>query len=230
MEGVKIFAGSDIPLKDKAGVVRAVELDLKQSLEGMARKLFGRVETRWVEAYFPFTDPSFELEVHFQGEWLEVLGCGVIHEDILRNADRANQTGWAFGLGLERLSMVLFRIPDIRLFWTEDPRFLDQFKVGKVVTFEPYSKYPPCLKDISFWINDAFHPNDLFEVVRDVAGDLVEHVELIDEFSHPTTGKLSNCFRITFRSMDRSLTNEEVDDLQERIRKSVAHDLRLELR
>jgi phenylalanyl-tRNA synthetase alpha chain len=48
--------------------------------------------------------------------------------------------------------MVLFSIPDIRLFWSEDPRFLDQFSKGEITTFQPYSKYPPCYKDMSFWL------------------------------------------------------------------------------
>ena len=76
--------------------------------------------------------PSFEVEVLFRGEWLEVLGCGVVHADILRNCGLAHTNGWAFGLGLERLAMVLFEIPDIRLFWSEDARFTGQFAAGEV--------------------------------------------------------------------------------------------------
>ncbi len=82
---------------------------------------------RWVDTYFPFTCPSWELEIHFEGEWLEVLGCGVVEQAIVSNAGVENKLGWAFGLGLERLAMVLFGIPDIRLFWSKDKRFLSQF-------------------------------------------------------------------------------------------------------
>ena len=228
--------------------IKLVEHDLKSGLEGMARELFGDVEMRWVDAYFPFTHPSFELEIYFNGEWLEVLGCGVVHEDIVKTVGLRDgnsnggdemieeyQKGWAFGLGLERLAMVLFQIPDIRLFWSQDERFKRQFESGKIVTFQPYSKYPPCLKDISFWTTDGttaseFHPNDLNEVVRNVAGDLVERVELIDEFVHPKTKRVSNCFRISYRSMDRSLTNEEIDELQEQVREEVVVKLGVELR
>lgn len=80
--------------------------------------------------------------------------------------------------------MVLFSIPDIRLFWSQDPRFLSQFKSGTISTFKPYSRYPPCYKDMSFWIpqTTAFHENDFYEVVRDVAGDLVENVELVSTY------------------------------------------------
>lgn len=91
--------------------------------------------------------------------------------------------GWAFGLGLERIAMVLFSVPDIRLFWSEDPRFISQFSSAStgVTAFKPYSKYPECYKDFSFWTpqNDTFHENDFCEIVRDVAGDLVEGVQLV---------------------------------------------------
>lgn len=74
--------------------------------------------------------------------------------------------------------MVLFQIPDIRLFWSQDPRFLQQFKAGKISEFKPYSKYPSCWKDISFWIsNHPVHENDVYDTVRDVAGEIVEEVK-----------------------------------------------------
>lgn len=96
-----------------------------------------------------------------------------------------NKIGWAFGLGLERICMVLFSIPDIRLFWSNDARFLSQFRAGEVSAFRPYSKHPECYKDFSFWVPgaggsaEAWHENDFCEVVRDVAGDLVEGVQLV---------------------------------------------------
>ena len=69
-------------------------------------------------------------------------------------------------LGLERLAMVLFDIPDIRLFWSQDERFLSQFQENQVTSFKPFSKYPPCYKDVSFWLPPAFHENDLYEQIR----------------------------------------------------------------
>lgn len=149
-----------------------------------------------------------------QDAWLEVLGCGKIQQQILEQNGWSGHHGWAFGLGLERLAMSLYRIPDIRLFWSQDPRFTGQFKRGTRPVFQPYSKYPPCYKDITFWVPAAFHDNDFFEVVRGIAGDVVENISLIDEFKHPKTGRNSRCFRINYRHMDRSLTNEEVDALQ----------------
>jgi len=119
--------------------------------------------------------------------------------------------------------MKLFEIGDIRLFWSEDDRFLSQFKQGEITKFKSYSKYPGCYKDIAFWIPQTteseseslikFSENDFMQVVRGVAGDLAETVELIDEFTHPKNKKTSMCFRINYRHMDRNLTNEEVDKI-----------------
>ncbi|KAL7444657.1 hypothetical protein ACHAXM_009578 [Skeletonema potamos] len=237
LEGVKLF-----PKEEMAGAeglagddwvnspeCKVIGDDLKKVLEGLMDHLFGETEKKWSEDYFPFTTPSYELEIKYEGEWLEVLGCGVIHEEVLQMADRPDRRGWAFGLGLERLAMILFEIPDIRLFWSDDQRFHSQFKEGQITKFKSYSKYPPVLKDIAFWIPEGFQENDFFEMGRGIAGDLVERMELIDEFTNPKKGKTSKCYRITYRSMDRSLTNEEIDALQDELRERVV-DLGVEVR
>ena len=225
------------------------------------------MQARWIEAYFPFTSPSFELEVLWHGgEWLELLGCGVVKQSILDKADLNKHIGWAWGVGIERLAMLLFGIPDIRLFWSTDPRFLKQFTRGKITKFEPFSKYPACYKDIAFWINAtpsasspispsassvgvaaaaggdatksspsatqpaAFHENDIMEVVRDVAGSLVEDVKLVDEFVHPTNGRKSLCYRINYRSLERTLTNEDVNGFHDEVGRRMTAVLGVELR
>lgn len=187
---------------------------------------------RWVEAYFPFTEPSIELEIFYNNEWLEVLGSGVIHDRVMGNGskDINSQVGWAFGLGLERWAMKLFDINDIRLFWSQDPRFINQFKHNYITKFKSYSKYPTCYKDLAFWLPENFNENEFFQVIRHVSGDLAETVECIDTFQHPKTMRTSKCFRINYRHMDRSLTNEEVDDLYFQTRKLVQEELKGELR
>ena len=76
----------------------------------------------------------------------------------------------------------------------------------------------------------AFHENDLFERIRDVSGDLVEEVTLVDEFTHPKTGRTSRCYRTTYRCMDRTLTDAEVDALQFQTRELLERELGVELR
>ncbi|CAB68152.1 phenylalanine-tRNA synthetase-like protein [Arabidopsis thaliana] len=230
MEGFCVFSPEDWNGSGKDSTLYAAE-DLKKCLEGLARHLFGSVEMRWVDTYFPFTNPSFELEIYFKEDWLEVLGCGVTEQVILKQSGLENNVAWAFGLGLERLAMVLFDIPDIRFFWSSDERFTSQFGKGELgVKFKPYSKYPPCYKDISFWISDLFTENNFCEVVRGIAGDLVEEVKLIDQFTNKKKGLTSHCYRIVFRSMERSLTDEEVNDLQSKVRDEVQKKLNVELR
>ena len=163
MEGVRIFNFKEnVSINDAKAII---ENDLKNILTGLAKHLFGKdCEMRWRNDYFPFTTPSFELEVKFNDAWLEVLGCGVIHDQVMANCNKTNKYGWAFGLGLERLAMILFSIPDIRLFWSDDERFSNQFKSNDIIKFQPYSKFPLCYKDVSFWLpSEGLHINDVYE-------------------------------------------------------------------
>ncbi|KAJ3272082.1 hypothetical protein HDV01_005947 [Terramyces sp. JEL0728] len=196
--------------------VDLVARHLRTELEGLMKNLFHQeLQIRWIKAYFPFTSPSWEMEIFYNNEWLEVLGCGVIQQEILQNAG-VDKVGWAFGIGLERIAM--------------DERFLNQFKDGEISEFSPFSKYPSCYKDVSFWVNNEIHENDFVEVVRTVCGDLVERVALIDTFVHPKTKKTSNCFRIDYRSMDRNLTNKEVDSIHAELCDAVVQKFGVELR
>lgn len=210
-----------------------IEKDLKNTLEHLARHLFGpQVRARWTMASFPFTRPSFELEVWWNGDWLEVLGCGLLHRGVLDRAGVGSDVdGWAFGLGLERLAMVLFDIPDIRLFWSADERFLMQFARGDLTArFKPFSALPSVEKHVSFWIDDgdAFHENDFHQLVRVTCGDLVESVRVIDRFCKD--GRVSVCFAVVFRSMERSLTHTEVNVLHDELRSRVGRILPVTLR
>lgn len=255
MEGVRLFSnhelfsavqnGEELSLFESGGrrtphkqeahsleAVKLLEFDLKRTLTRLVAHLFGQdVEVRWVDCHFPFTHPSFEMEVRFQDDWMEVLGCGVMEQEMLNSAGAANKAGWAFGLGLERLAMVLYSIPDIRLFWSEDERFLKQFRVQDIqqpVCFQSFSKYPPLLNDISFWLpesRDSFTENDFYELVRSIGGDLVEKVSLVDEFQHPKTGRWSHCYRIIYRHMERTLTQQEVGIVHQQIERAAQTEL-----
>lgn len=86
---------------------------------------------RFRPSYFPFTEPSAEVDIYqtSTGRWLEVLGCGMVHPNVLRNvnADPSKYNGFAFGIGLDRLAMLRYNVPDLRLFFENDLRFLRQF-------------------------------------------------------------------------------------------------------
>ena len=115
--------------------------DLKGTLEYFVRELLGsQVETRMRPHFFPFTEPSYELDVRLPGvnagRWMELLGCGMVDPNVLQKVnegrgDRAYDpeiwSGYAFGMGLDRLAMTLFSLPDIRLLIENDQRFLAQF-------------------------------------------------------------------------------------------------------
>ena len=241
-EGVALFDRHQLAeshdLGSESEIQAWLEADLKAELLSVVKGVFpGDLEVRWNDDSFPFTHPSWELEVKYDGDWLETLGCGIVHPDVLTRglgeAKAENTVGWAYGLGLDRLAMILFSIPDVRLFWSQDERFHNQFTSHDLVTFKPYSKYPPSLRDISFWVPEShspYHVHDFYELARTCGGDLIEHIELIDEFTHPKTGRTSHCFRINYRSHDQTLTNDYVDSLQSQLRQRVVQDLGVELR
>jgi len=109
--------------------------DLKTCLAQFSRAYFGHeVLTRFRPSFFPFTEPSAELDVWFKypdgrEDWMELAGCGMVDPNVLEavNYDSEKYTGYAFGMGIERMAMVRHQIPDIRLLFDGDVRFLRQF-------------------------------------------------------------------------------------------------------
>jgi phenylalanyl-tRNA synthetase alpha chain len=105
--------------------------NLKALLYEFVAHFFERdVELRFRPSYFPFTEPSAEVDVLSEaGRWLEILGCGMVHPNVLRNAgvDSEKYSGYAFGIGVERLAMLRYGVDDLRLFFDNDLRFLEQF-------------------------------------------------------------------------------------------------------
>ena len=118
--------------------------DLKQVLMYFAEEFFGNAKIRMRPSYFPFTEPSAEVDVWWGLEteidhkitkgtgWLEVMGCGMVDPKVLKASgiDPEVYSGYAFGMGIERIAMNRYQIPDIRLFTENDKRFLEQFKTG----------------------------------------------------------------------------------------------------
>jgi phenylalanyl-tRNA synthetase alpha chain len=117
-------------------------VDLKQTLKYFTNALFGNSKIRLRPSYFPFTEPSAEVDIYWGLEtetdyritkgtgWLEIMGCGMVDPNVLQNCgiDPEIYSGFAFGMGIERIAMLLYQISDIRLFFENDVRFLKQFK------------------------------------------------------------------------------------------------------
>ncbi len=103
--------------------------DLKGTIETFLAEMFGDVPIRFRASYFPFTEPSAEVDVQWQGKWLEVLGCGMVDPNVLKAVgyDPEIYTGFAAGFGVERFAMVLHQLDDIRRVYASDLRFLRQF-------------------------------------------------------------------------------------------------------
>lgn len=116
--------------------------DLKQTLLYFTKEMFGKSKIRLRPSYFPFTEPSAEVDIYWGLEtevdykitkgtgWLEIMGCGMVDPNVLKNVniDPEKYSGFAFGMGIERIAMLLYQIPDIRMFYENDIRFLKQFK------------------------------------------------------------------------------------------------------
>jgi len=103
--------------------------DLKGTIGEFIKQMFGDVDIRFRPSYFPFTEPSAEVDVQWKGQWLEVLGCGMVDPNVLKAVgyDPEVYTGFAAGFGIERFAMVLHQIDDIRRVYASDLRFLRQF-------------------------------------------------------------------------------------------------------
>jgi len=202
--------------------------DLHKALGDIVRAVFGpKQKFRINPDNFPYTDPSFEVELDVEGtaaegpakgKWLEILGSGMPKKSVLKNMGVEGYSGWAFGFGPERLAITSMSLPDIRLLWSTDERIKKQLVLGR--EFTAVSKYPAIERDISFVVKKGFVPNDYFDLVREIAGDLVEEVKLIDTYENAEKlgeGKVSYAYRITYRSIERTLTNEEVNALHKKL-------------
>ena len=208
--------------------------DLKEVQIDLAKSIFGQdIEYKFLVDTFPFTDPSVEMDIKFNGAWMEVNGAGLVHGQVLKNfnLDPGIYNGWAFGFG-DRLAMIKMGISDIRILWSEDPRITGQFK-DIDSKFKEVSKYPSTLRDISFVVDKSVGLNNYFEIVREYAGNLAEEVKLIDKYENTEKfgeNKVSYTFRIVYCSPERTLTNEEVNVIQQKIQEKTETELRAILR
>jgi len=210
-------------------------IELEDIQADTAKAVFGQnCEYRFLDDTFPFTDPSTQIEVKFGDKWMELSGSGLVHQECLKNfgLDPEIYNGWAFGFGVDRWAMVKMNINDIRVLWSDDPRITSQFKDINS-QFKEVSKFPSTIRDISFIIDKNINLNNYYEIVRDYAQDLIEEVKLLDEYENEEKfgpDKKSYTFRITYRSMERTLTNEEINKIQTEIRQKTEQELNAILR
>ncbi|HVM76742.1 MAG TPA: hypothetical protein VMU07_01155 [Candidatus Paceibacterota bacterium] len=222
--------------------------DLRDALSQIVKKLFGeKSHYRFLDDTFPYTDPSLQVEVWIGpgapstessddpgpdgGRWIEILGGGMTKQSVFKKFGVEGYNAWAFGFGLERLAIISMSLPDIRLLWSDDERVKKQLHMG--TKFVEVSKYPPVIRDISFIVPKTFSPNDYFDLVRDIAGNRVEQVELIDAYENDAkfgADKKSFAYRIIYRSNDRTLTNDEVDVLHKKIETATAKEFEATVR
>lgn len=202
--------------------------DLHKALGDIVKAVFGEEQKFRINTdTFPYTDPSFEVELDVagtaaegpaKGQWLEILGSGMPKESVLKKMGVEGYHGWAFGFGIERLAITSMALPDIRLLWSEDERIKKQLKLGNI--FTEVSKYPPIVRDISFIVSKDFVPNNYFDLVREVAGDLVEDITLLDKYENDEkfgASHMSYAYRITYRSLERTLESSEIDALHKKL-------------
>ena len=214
--------------------------ELLDMLIGLVKTIFPGSEYRINSDYFPFTDPSYEIEVKYGEQWLEILGCGVMQPQILINAGIVNKKGIAWGMGLERICLKLCNIPDIRYLWTTDDKFLTQWSDGKLNTFKTYSLLDNIYRDISFWVEDIYNDkwireNDFYEIIRNIASDMVQEVKNIDTFYHHKKMRHSLTYRITYSPSDTSMNNPSdfrniINTLHNSIIVSLSEHMTLEFR
>ncbi|MBU6426941.1 hypothetical protein KGQ27_01750 [Patescibacteria group bacterium] len=202
--------------------LKAVQVDLAQGI-------FGKdIEYKFLDDDFPYTVESLEMDIKFNGDWLEVNGAGLVNPVVLENfgLDPEVYNGWAFGFG-ERLAMIKMGIPDIRILWSDDQRITSQFK-DIDSKFKEVSRYPAVVRDISFVVDSNVALNNYFEIVREIGGNLIEEVKLTDKYENAEKfgkGKISYTFRIVYRSFERTLTNEEVNAIHAKIQDKTIKEL-----
>lgn len=221
-----------------------VSLHLKKTLENLVSQLYvlklktaglfhnkNVLKIRWVPSYFSWTSPSWEMEIFSNGSWIECCGCGLIEKSVLSNFGIHDKFGWAFGIGLDRLAMILFDIPDIRFFWSQNLLFSSQFQSGKISSFVPFSKFLSIKRDLSFWLqkNSSLNPNEVINLLKSSSCNLIKHAYLLDKYIH-TNLKVSHSYRLIFHSNEKNLTNCEVNLNMSRIEKLLVKNFNVEIR
>jgi phenylalanyl-tRNA synthetase alpha chain len=208
----------------KKDIKKIKQLDLENICSEVTRSLLGKnVKERFLVDKFPYTDPSIEMNVAWDDKWVEINGAGIVHPQVLKNLNINPDiyNGWAFGFGVDRLAMLKMKIPDIRLLWSKDERVTNQLKDLNNI-YKAVSKFPSVIRDISFIVDkNNFNLNAYYESIRDTLGDkYVEEAKLLDQYENEEKfgkNKISYTLRITYRHLERTLTNLEINEMHEKL-------------
>jgi phenylalanyl-tRNA synthetase alpha chain len=204
--------------------------DLDEMLRLLVEALTPGRPYRWEARDHAYTVDGRQVDVCWDGEWVEVWECGLAHPEVLGRAGLAGWSGLALGMGLDRLLMLRKGIPDIRLLRSADPRVAGQ--MTDLAAYRPVSAMPPVRRDLSVAVADDDTAEDLGDRVRDALGpdaDAVEEVGVLAETPYHRLparaaarlgirpGQKNVLVRLVLRHLDRTLTDAEANQLRDRV-------------
>ncbi|MDP2629355.1 MAG: hypothetical protein Q8P45_01455 [Candidatus Harrisonbacteria bacterium] len=222
--------------RTKKGEPRLERADLLQLVDIIVNSIIPGAKYRANEVKHPYTINGLEIEVMFNGNWFELMECGETHPEVLEASglDPSIYSGLASGMGLDRLVMILKGIDDIRILRSTDPRIVKQ--MTNLDPYVPVSKYPAVTHDISFSVDKEMSEEDICEDIREAIPDAMDALEEVTILSETPYEKLPEpakerlgikpdqkniLARLVIRSHDRTLTQEESNDLRNRIYRAV---------
>jgi phenylalanyl-tRNA synthetase alpha chain len=206
------------------------EPDLDEMIAVLLKVLLPGLPSRHEPRVHPYTTGGRQLDVRYDGAWVEVGECGLAHPDVLAGASLRGYTGLALGMGLDRLLMLRKQVPDIRLLRSRDPRIARQML--DLLPYQPVSTQPPIRRDLSLAVDADEDDETLGDQVRDALGsdaDAVEDVTILAttpcaDLPPAALSRLGGrpeqrnlLVRVMLRRLDRTLTDGEANDLRDRI-------------
>jgi phenylalanyl-tRNA synthetase alpha chain len=206
--------------------------DLLAVVKGVANVAAPNWRLRIIDSPHPYTKQGIEVNAVSGDRDIEILECGLIHDQILANAglDPAQYSGWALGMGLDRLVMTLKDIPDIRYLRSTNPKIAKQMK--DLSKYREVSRQPAILRDMSYSVPKEYVEEDINEDIREALGNqqsILESVEVLSETAYENLPpKIQNrlgisenqknvLVRISLRHLERTITNEEANQLYDRV-------------
>lgn len=209
-----------------------VKDDLLDVVRGVAETAAPGWKLRIVDSPHPYTKEGIEVNAIKDNQDIEILECGLIKDEILSNAglDSEKYSGWALGMGLDRLVMTLKEIPDIRYLRSTNPKIAEQ-----MTNLDPYhevSNQPAIKRDMSYVVPQEYVEEDISEDIRRSLGDRVDTLESVEIMGQTTYLELPEkvrerlgcnslqknvLVRITLRHLERSITNEEANQIYEQV-------------